>query len=312
MRGLSKDGLFFTHPGLSASVAAIDMLQQSSNNLAVLWKQLYYLILWPLLGPETWHWHCYFGNRISVLGTFLRVSISNRARAPGSASATPCLHQHLSRKIQGPLCPSGARLWSPVLIFGSCLPPFSWHLPKTCTPGVELVAISKSHQWNLKCSNLDLLILARQASRVSFYPCCCCCCCLVARHVQFFVVLCTVAHQAPLSIGFLRKECWSGLPLPFLGNPTMLLFSLQVLSDFLRPHGLQHAELPCPSLSLGVCSNSCPLSWWCHPIISSVTVFSLCPQSFPTSGSFPMSWLFASDGQSIGASAPASALPVSK
>ena len=194
MRGLSKDGLFFTHAGLSASVAAIDMLQQSSNNLAVLWKQLYYLILWPLLGPETWHWHCYFGNRISVLGAFLRVSISNRARAPGSASATPCLHQHLSRKIRGPLCPSGARLWSPVLIFGSCLPPFSWHLPQTCRPGVELVAISKSHQWNLKCSNLDLLILAGQASRVSFYPCCCCCCCLVA---QSCAILCGPMHCSP-------------------------------------------------------------------------------------------------------------------
>ena len=109
MRDLSKDGLFFTHPGLSASVAGIDMLQQSSNNLAVLWKQLYYLILWPLLGPETWHWHCYFGNRISVLGAFLRVSISNRARAPGSASEAPCLHQHLSRKIWYLLCLSGAR-----------------------------------------------------------------------------------------------------------------------------------------------------------------------------------------------------------
>ena len=109
MSHLSKDCLCLTHPGLSASVAGIDMLQQSSNNLAVLWKQLYYLILWPLLGPETWHWHCYFGNRISVLGAFLRVSISNRARAPGSASEAPCLHQHLSRKIWYLLCLSGAR-----------------------------------------------------------------------------------------------------------------------------------------------------------------------------------------------------------
>ena len=60
------------------------------------------------------------------------------------------------------------------------------------------------------------------------------------------------------------------------------------------PHGLQHARLPCPSLSPEVCSNSCPLSWWCHlTISSSVTPFS-CPQSFPALGSFPMSQLFAS------------------
>ena len=73
----------------------------------------------------------------------------------------------------------------------------------------------------------------------------------------------------------------------------------------LWPHGLQHARLLCPSLSPRVCSNSCPLSQWCHPTISSsVTVFS-CPQSFPASGSFPMSWLFASGSQIIGASASA-------
>ena len=64
--------------------------------------------------------------------------------------------------------------------------------------------------------------------------------------------------------------------------------------NFLWPHGLQHTRLPCPSQSPWVCSNSCPLSWWCHPTISSsVTHFSSCPQSFSASGSFPMSWLFA-------------------
>ena len=79
----------------------------------------------------------------------------------------------------------------------------------------------------------------------------------------------------------------------------------------LRPHELQHARLPCPSLSPLICSNSCPLSHWCHPIIlSSVTPFSSWPQSFPTSGSFPISWLFASGGQSTGASALASVLPM--
>ena len=76
-------------------------------------------------------------------------------------------------------------------------------------------------------------------------------------------------------------------------------------------HGLQPARLPCPSLSPGVCSNSCPLSRWRHQTISfSVALFFLCLQSFPASGSFPMSWFLASGGQSIGASASASVLPM--
>ena len=84
-----------------------------------------------------------------------------------------------------------------------------------------------------------------------------------------------------------------------------------VVSDSLRPHGLQHARLPCPSLSPRVCSNSRPLSQWCHPTISSSAApFSSCLQSFPASGFFPMSQLFTSGGQSIGASASASFLPM--
>ena len=76
------------------------------------------------------------------------------------------------------------------------------------------------------------------------------------------------------------------------------------MSDSLWPHGLQYNRIPCPSLSPGVCSNSCPLSRWCHPTISSSVVpFSSCPQSFPTSVSFPMSQLFTSVSQSIGVSA---------
>ena len=81
----------------------------------------------------------------------------------------------------------------------------------------------------------------------------------------------------------------------------LLLFSYLVGPDSLWPHGLQHARLPCPSLSPRVCTNSCPLNWWCYPTISSsVSAFSFCPQSFPASGSFPLSQLFASGGQSIG------------
>ena len=88
-------------------------------------------------------------------------------------------------------------------------------------------------------------------------------------------------------------------------------FSHSVLSDSLWPHGLQHARLPCPSTTPGAYSNSCPSSRWCHPIISSSVVpFSSCLQSFPASGSFPMSWLFTSDGQRIGGSVSESILPM--
>ena len=81
-------------------------------------------------------------------------------------------------------------------------------------------------------------------------------------------------------------------------------FSCSVLSDSWWPHGLQHARLPCPSPAPRACSNSCPLSlWWHQTISSSVVPFSSCLQSFPASGSFPMSQFFPSGGQSIGASA---------
>ena len=86
-------------------------------------------------------------------------------------------------------------------------------------------------------------------------------------------------------------------------------FSRSVVSDSLRPRELQHARLPCPSPTPRVHSNSCPLSWWCHPAISSSVVpFSSCPQSLPASESFPMSQLFTWRGQSIGVSASASVL----
>ena len=81
------------------------------------------------------------------------------------------------------------------------------------------------------------------------------------------------------------------------------------MSNSLQPRGLQHSSLPCPSLSPRVCLYSCPLSQWCHPTISSAARFS-CPQSFPASGSSPMSWPFTSGAQSIRASASASVLPV--
>ena len=91
----------------------------------------------------------------------------------------------------------------------------------------------------------------------------------------------------------------------------LLLFSHSVVSDSLQPHGLQHPRLPCPSPSPWACSNSCPLSWWYHPTISfSVIPFSSRLQAFPASGSFPVSQLFTSGGQSIGVSASSSVLPM--
>ena len=106
---------------------------------------------------------------------------------------------------------------------------------------------------------------------------------------------------------FLQTEHLILLREKILTATLLLLFSHSVMSDSLWPHGLQHARLPCPSLSPRIGSNSCPLSQWCHPTISSSVVpFSSCLQSFPASGSFPMSQFFESSGQSIGVSASAS------
>ena len=83
------------------------------------------------------------------------------------------------------------------------------------------------------------------------------------------------------------------------------------MSKYLRPHGLQHTRPPCPSPTPRVYSNSCPLSWWCHPTISSSVIpFFSCLQSFPASGSFQMSQLFTSGSKNIGASGLASVLPM--
>ena len=144
------------------------------------------------------------------------------------------------------------------------------------------------------------------------------------------MTLWTIAHQAPLSMGFSRQEYWSRLPFPAPGNlanpetePRSLKssafaarffttsttqenpcgffssvqFSRSVMSDSLRPHESQHARPPCPSPSPGVNSDSHPSSQRCHPAISSSVVpFSSCPQSLPASESFPMSQLFARGG----------------
>ena len=117
---------------------------------------------------------------------------------------------------------------------------------------------------------------------------------------------------------FIITITWQPILLCFLGHITdnffrvdQYQFSHSVTSDSLRPHEPQHARPPCPSPTPGVHPNPCPLSQWCHPTISfSVIPFSSCPQSFPASGSFPVSQLFASGGQSTGVSASASVLPM--
>ena len=99
------------------------------------------------------------------------------------------------------------------------------------------------------------------------------------------------------------------LSLKCRNNQFSVQFSHSVVSDSLWPHESQHTRPPCPSQTPGVYTNSCPLTRWCHPgISSSVVPFSSCPQSLPASGSFPMSELFAWGGQSTGISASASVL----
>ena len=108
--------------------------------------------------------------------------------------------------------------------------------------------------------------------------------------------------------GWLDKEAMVHI---YNGIFSSVQFSHSVMSDSLWPHGLQHARLSCPSPTPGAHSNSCPLSKWFHPTISSsVTPFSSHLQSFPAPGSFQMSQLFAWGGQSIGVSALASVLPM--
>ena len=130
--------------------------------------------------------------------------------------------------------------------------------------------------------------------------------------LSILLAFCTWTHlrknNLPYSINsdLLNESFWH-----FLISISLFLFSCSVASNLLWSHGLQHARLPCRSLSPRVHSNSCPLSQWCHPAISSsVAPFSFCLQSFPASGSFPISQFSSSGDQSIEASASASVLPM--
>ena len=121
-----------------------------------------------------------------------------------------------------------------------------------------------------------------------------------------FLLINNVVVKWSTDFNRLAEDFWKGV-LSF----SSVQFSCSVMSDSLWPHGLQHTRLPCPSPTPGASSNSCPLSRWGHPTISSSIVpFSSCLQSFQASGPFLVSQYFASGGQSIGVSASASVLPV--
>ena len=108
-----------------------------------------------------------------------------------------------------------------------------------------------------------------------------------------------------------RKKNKTAFLLRKCSTLSLVEFSCSVMSDSLRPYGLHAARLPCLSPTPGACSNLCPLSWWCHPTSSSfVVLYSFCLQSFPASGSFPVSEFFSSGGHSIGVSASATVLPM--
>ena len=142
---------------------------------------------------------------------------------------------------------------------------------------------------------------------------------LVFHHVPLSTKnRCTMLELQVVSFGDKRRTAaWETEPqmaLRHCSKEVVVVVAVQLLSHvqhFATPWTARHTRLPCPSLSPWVCSNSCPLSWWCYPTISSsVDPFSPCPQSFPESGSFPMSQLFASGSQSTGASVSAPVLPM--
>ena len=128
----------------------------------------------------------------------------------------------------------------------------------------------------------------------------------------FFFFLATVLNfSLVIRLKTASHPLWKKMAIRWVDIYHITQFSCSVVSDSLQPHELQHTRPPCPSPTPGVYSNSCPSCQWCHPTISSSVIpFSSHLQSFPASGSFPMSWFFASGGQSIGVLASASVLPL--
>ena len=132
--------------------------------------------------------------------------------------------------------------------------------------------------------------------------------------IPYLILLLNYSPTHPFLLALLQHNNFSdsfklGETICSIVKNMLLLFSHSIMSYSVWPHGLQHTRLPCPSPSPGAYSNSCPLSRWCHPSISSSVIpFSSCLQSFPASGSFPLSQFFTSGGQSIRVSASAPVL----
>ena len=146
--------------------------------------------------------------------------------------------------------------------------------------------------------------------------------CMVDTETKHFLASCLFRIHCPYWYSFYlsiqtkySKHLWvhsaRGFISAFKGLTLSVQFSHLTVSDCLRPRELQHARPPCPSPTPGVYPNSCPLSQWNHPTISSSVIpFSSCPQFLPASGSFQMSQFFPSGGQSIGVSASVSLFPI--
>ena len=154
--------------------------------------------------------------------------------------------------------------------------------------------------WNLYQVNQNSLFSLRSGMELCVVQIIYSSCCKIQHHLS----TCSSVHG--------HQDCFqSGAVITKVALKILIhQFSCSVVSDSLRPHESQHTRPPCPSPTPGVYPNSCPLSRWCHlTISSSVVPFSSCLQSFPTSGSFQMSQLFASCGQNVGVSASTSVLP---
>ena len=164
---------------------------------------------------------------------------------------------------------------------------------------INIFLIYKSSQLNLTFSSCLAIFVARGFCLPYL---CLFCVWISGYHIQIDRGFPTAPQLFTRFVPYLQKVCSHTLD--------MLWVQFSPAPQSLWPRGLQNARLPCPSPTPRVFSNSCPLTQWCHPTISSsVILFSCCLQSFPASGSFPMSQFFPSGGQSIGVSASASVLP---
>ena len=216
--------------------------------------------------------------------------------------------QHLRRRrTQDPRCPEAQppqtllRTWSPGLAVKLPEDRF-WKREEPTLPLCPGVKISLSFLWACLPLCAPQLWVGTHIPSSSmgqvFFP---------NRGSGFVKGVCVqIPQETVLSDSFPRTTWGLHLQFPswFCYEAPQFCRLVVSLSDSLRPHGLQHARLPSPSLSPGVCTYSCPLSQRCRPTISSSVIhFSPCLQSFPASGSFQMSQFFASGGQSIGASA---------